>query len=227
MNISFPLFAALGLGAMHALEPGHGKTFITSYLLTGKSSRIQLLIMGLSMAMSHTFVLILLGALLYLFSAHSAETVSDFLLFGSPLLVMGIGAFMVYKTHQKKRQQDCSCGHHHGHGHSHGHGQQINTRTAALVGFTGGLLPCPSAIAVFSLSGTAGDAKSTICMMFLYIAGFIGVMSALIFGASLLKNRVVSNIFDEKKSQLVKKISAYAIFITGIVYLVHNLIEHT
>lgn len=68
-----------------------------------------------------------------------------------------------------------------------------------MVGFTGGLLPCPSALAVFSLSGTTADPKSAFCMMLLYIAGFIAVMSGLILGASFIKNKAVSNYFNDKK----------------------------
>lgn len=228
MNITaVTTFAALSLGAVHALEPGHGKTFITSYLLTGRSSKRQLMIMGFSMALSHTIILLLLGALIFFFSTQVADAVTDFILFGSPLLVTGIGAFMVYRFHQKKQHSGCSCKHHNTaqHNHQHEH-EKITTKAAAMVGFTGGLLPCPSAIAVFSLSGTSGDPKSAFCMMLLYIVGFIVVMSGLILGASFIKNRVVSNYFNEKKNQLIQKISAYAILLTGLMYLGHNVLEH-
>jgi nickel/cobalt transporter (NicO) family protein len=228
MNITaVTTLAALSLGAVHALEPGHGKTFITSYLLTGRSSKRQLMIMGFSMALSHTLILMLLGALIFFFSSQVADTVTDFILFGSPLLVTGIGAFMVYRFHQKKAHSGCSCKHHNTHKHDHQHvHEKITTRAAAMVGFTGGLLPCPSAIAVFSLSGTTADPKSAFCMMLLYIAGFIVVMSGLILGASFIKNKVVSSYFSEKKNQLIQKFSAYAILLTGIMYLVHNVYEH-
>jgi nickel/cobalt transporter (NicO) family protein len=187
------------------------------------------MVMGFSMALSHTLVLLLLGVLLFFFSSRIAEAVSDFILFGSPLLVTAIGAFMVYRSHQKKHAAGCSCKHHHTHPPEPEHPQeqlQISTGAAAMVGFTGGLLPCPSAIAVFSLSGTSGDPKSAFCMMVLYIAGFIVVMSALILGASFIKNKVVSSYFNEKKNLLIQKVSAYAILLTGLLYLIHNWQEH-
>lgn len=228
MNITaVTTLAALSLGAVHALEPGHGKTFITSYLLTGRSSKRQLMVMGFSMAMSHTLILLLLGALIFFFSTQVADTATNFILFGSPLLVTGIGAFMVYKFHQKKQRSGCSCKHHNTAQHEHNQEhEKITTRAAAMVGFTGGLLPCPSALAVFSLSGTTADPKSAFCMMLLYIAGFIAVMSGLILGASFIKNKVVSNYFNDKKNRLIQKVSAYAILLTGLMYLGHNLLEH-
>lgn len=183
--------------------------------------------MGFSMALSHTLILLLLGALIFFFSTQVADTVTDFILYGSPVLVTGIGGFMVYRFHHKKHHSGCSCKHHNTaqHHQEHEH-ERITTKAAAMVGFTGGLLPCPSAIAVFSLSGTSGDPKSAFCMMLLYIVGFIVVMSGLILGASFIKNKVVSNYFNEKKNQLIQKISAYAILLTGLMYLGHNILEH-
>ncbi|WMJ73924.1 hypothetical protein RCC89_12230 [Cytophagaceae bacterium ABcell3] len=225
MNIGLTTLAAFSLGAMHALEPGHGKTFITSYLLTGRSSKMQLFIMGLSMALSHTLVLFLLGLMILFFSSQTAGYISDFLLIGSPSLVIGIGLYMLYRLYKKKVSCGCSS-----HSCSHGGtalpGEKISSRTAALVGFTGGLLPCPSAIAVFSLSGTTGDSKSALCMMGLYVVGFILIMAALIIGASFIKNKVVSKYFNEKRNLLIQKISAYAIILTGVLYLTHNIVDH-
>lgn len=51
-------------------------------------------------------------------------------------------------------------------------------------------------------------------------------MSLLIIGASFIKNRVVAGYFTQRKNQLVQKISAYAILLTGLAYLTHNLLEH-
>jgi nickel/cobalt transporter (NicO) family protein len=219
------MLAAASLGAVHALEPGHGKTFITSYLLTGRSSRKQM-VMGFSMAFSHTLILLAMGALLFFFSSQVAGYVSNFILIGSPLLVAGIGAYMVYQVHRKKKSS-CSCSHHTHDHHHHGHVQgDISTRTAAVVGFTGGLLPCPSALAVFSLSGINGNPQNALAMMMLYVTGFVVIMGLLIIGASFINNRVVAGYFTENKSQRIQKISAYAILLTGVVYLIHNLHYH-
>lgn len=183
------------------------------------------MVMGFSLALSHTLVLLSLGALLFLFSSQVAERVSAFVLIGSPLLVIGIGIFMLYRIYGKKKHAGCSCKHHQ-EGHHHHEVQEINTRTAALVGFTGGLLPCPSAIAVFSLSGTQGDPQAAFYLMLLYIGGFVTIMGILIVIASYVKNRLVAGYFTEKKSQMIQKLSAVAILLTGMVYLVHNFIDH-
>jgi ABC-type nickel/cobalt efflux system permease component RcnA len=95
-----------------------------------------------------------------------------------------------------------------------------------VVGFTGGLLPCPWDLAVFSLSGINGNPQNAFAMMMLYVTGFVVIMGLLIIGASFIKNRVVAGYFTEKKSQLIQKISAYAILLTGVIYLMHNLHHH-
>lgn len=183
------------------------------------------MVMGFSMALSHTLVLLLLGALLFMFSSQVAENVSSLVLIGSPLLVIGIGIYMLYRIYGKEKHVGCSCKHHKQEDH-HNSNQVINTRTAAFVGFTGGLLPCPSAIAVFSLSGTHGDPQSAFYLMLLYICGFITIMALLIFVASFIKNRLVAGYFTEKKNLLIQKISAVAILLTGVIYLAHNIVDH-
>ncbi|MFN6943617.1 MAG: sulfite exporter TauE/SafE family protein [Cytophagaceae bacterium] len=224
MNIALSTFAAFSLGAMHALEPGHGKTFVTSYLLTGRSNRKQLFIMGLSMALSHTLVLLALGLMLMFLSAQLASVVQEVILIGSPLLVIGIGLYMIYRLRNKK--QTCGCKSHSCDKHTSSEVKTVSNKTAALVGFTGGLLPCPSAIAVFSLGGANASADSAFCMMMLYVAGFIIVMGMLIIGASFINNKFVSKYFKQSKALLIQKLSAYAILLTGVIYLVHNVTEH-
>jgi nickel/cobalt transporter (NicO) family protein len=224
MNIALSTLAAFSLGAMHALEPGHGKTFITSYLLTGKSNKAQLFIMGLSMALSHTIVLLGLGLLMMFLSAQMASVVQEVLHIGSPLLVMAIGIFMIYRLRTK--QSTCGCKSHGCSSHQEKAFSVVSKKSAAVVGITGGLLPCPSAVAVFSLSGTHAAPESAICMMLLYVVGFILVMGTLIIGASFIKNNLISKYFNQSKNLLIQKVSAYAILLTGVVYLVHNLVEH-
>ncbi len=72
----------------------------------------------------------------------------------------------------------------------------------------------------------SGVPKSAFCMLMLYVAGFVMIMGLLIIGASFIKNKVVSDYFTERKNRIIQKLSAYAILLTGILYLVHNLHAH-
>ena len=57
---------AFGLGAIHALEPGHGKTAMLLYLAGERKSFLHPMVMGLSSALSHSISLIAIAAMVHL-----------------------------------------------------------------------------------------------------------------------------------------------------------------
>ena len=56
-------FIALGLGALHALEPGHGKTIVAAYLVGSRGTARHALLLGLIVTASHTAGVFALGAI--------------------------------------------------------------------------------------------------------------------------------------------------------------------
>ena len=65
---------AFTLGALHALEPGHGKTAMLLYLAGERRSLLHPLVMGLSSALSHSVSLIGIAAMVHL----SGESLADY-----------------------------------------------------------------------------------------------------------------------------------------------------
>jgi nickel/cobalt exporter len=55
--VYFP--TALSLGALHALEPGHAKTLTAAYLIGIKGMKRDALLLGLSMAFTHSIAALL------------------------------------------------------------------------------------------------------------------------------------------------------------------------
>ena len=47
-------FIAFGLGALHALEPGHGKTIVAAYLVGSRGTARHALLLGVIVTASHT-----------------------------------------------------------------------------------------------------------------------------------------------------------------------------
>src|SRR5207249_3603188 len=56
------LGVAVGLGAFHALEPGHGKTLVAAYLVGSRGTFKHALLLGLIVTAAHTAGVYLLGA---------------------------------------------------------------------------------------------------------------------------------------------------------------------
>ena len=57
------LAVAVGLGAFHALEPGHGKTLVAAYLVGSRGTVKHALLLGLIVTAAHTAGVYLLGAI--------------------------------------------------------------------------------------------------------------------------------------------------------------------
>ena len=53
---------AVGLGAFHALEPGHGKTLVAAYLVGSRGTMKHAFLLGLIVTATHTAGVYLLGA---------------------------------------------------------------------------------------------------------------------------------------------------------------------
>ena len=113
------LLIAAGLGALHALEPGHGKTVVGAYLVGSRGTARQAVWLGLIVTASHTAGVYLLGAVtLYASRYVVPERLYPWLGALSGVAVAGVGLILFLQ-----RWSGQSHGHHHGgaHGHHHGH----------------------------------------------------------------------------------------------------------
>ncbi len=124
---AFSLGVAFGLGAFHALAPGHGKTAMAAYLLGEEGTRRQALLLGLTVAATHTGGVFALG-LVVTNSSVAPERFYPWLGTASGLLVVSIGVVLLTRAVRFRRRagvDGLAHGHHHhggfGFGHSHSH----------------------------------------------------------------------------------------------------------
>ncbi|HZW47162.1 MAG TPA: nickel/cobalt efflux transporter, partial [Microvirga sp.] len=173
--------AAILLGALHALEPGHSKSMMAAFIVAVRGTPGQATLLGISAAIGHTIVVWALALIgLYLGDRLILDRAEPWLVLVSGLLIMAL-AFRIFwmlrakhhhHDHHDHRHHHHSHDHHHDHGHAHhhdhGHGHRdahaaahahevreqfsgnrhVTNFDIAWFGFTGGLLPCPAAIAV-------------------------------------------------------------------------------
>ncbi|HVF46004.1 MAG TPA: hypothetical protein VNA17_00410 [Pyrinomonadaceae bacterium] len=88
----FGLLLAFGLGALHALSPGHGKAVVGAYLVGSRGTSKHALFLGLTVTITHTLGVFALG-LITLFASNYVlpERIMPFLGFVSGMLVFFIG----------------------------------------------------------------------------------------------------------------------------------------
>jgi nickel/cobalt exporter len=107
---------AIFLGALHGLEPGHSKTMMAAFIVAIRGTVTQAILLGLAATISHTAVvwLIAMGGL-YIGKGWDAETSEPYFQVISAVLIIGIAAWMLYRT--IREQRNAADGHHHHHDH--------------------------------------------------------------------------------------------------------------
>jgi nickel/cobalt transporter (NicO) family protein len=177
--IALCVLAAFGLGATHALSPGHGKTIVAAYLVGSRGTLKHAGLLGFVVTFTHTFTVFLLGLGVLFFQQYVVpEKIIPALGAISGLSIVLVGAWLLYKRakallpshhHHDEHRHDHSHNHSHPHSHDHVHthththggsthshavpGQITPTGLIAL-GVSGGLVPCPSAL-ILMLSAIA------------------------------------------------------------------------
>jgi nickel/cobalt exporter len=152
---------AVGLGALHALEPGHGKTIVAAYLVGSRGTAGHAVLLGIVVTAAHTTGVFLLGAVtLYASRYVVPEQLYPWLGAISGLSVAGLGIF-VFLRHWTGETGE----HSHAKGDRHSHWflsmfkqnrgkalrpveRALSLRELCLLGITGGIVPCPAALVV-------------------------------------------------------------------------------
>jgi nickel/cobalt exporter len=122
-TISLPVFITLlalafWFGALHALEPGHGKTMVAAYLVGARGTPKHAALLGASVTFTHTASVFLLGiATLFISRYVMPDRISRMLGIVSGLSIVWIGAMLLWRRARALR----AANHHHAHAHPHDH----------------------------------------------------------------------------------------------------------
>jgi nickel/cobalt exporter len=157
--ILFALFLAMGLGALHAVSPGHGKTIIAAYLVGTRGTLGQAVLLGMTVTLTHTAGVLALGVITLFASRYILpESLYPWLSLISGLLVIAMGAALIVNRWRELRtthdHAPIDARHHH-HGdilqrdHSHLPADLRNGlswKSLVGLGLAGGLVPSTSAL---------------------------------------------------------------------------------
>ena len=179
------LAVAAGLGAFHALEPGHGKTLVAAYLVGSRGTVKHAVLLGLIVTAAHTAGVYLLGAItLYASKYIVPERLYPWLGALSGVMIAALGLILLVRRYQGRvgllgqsqqhpgahdysahghhdhdEHHHARWNHHHHGGHGHHHhevNQAVSFKQLLVLGVSGGIVPCPAALVVlFERSGDA------------------------------------------------------------------------
>ena len=124
------------LGALHAFAPGHGKTLMAAYLVAREGTWRQAAVIGLSVTVTHTIGVLVLGVVLSAAVLAAPETVYPWLGLVSGLLLAAVGIILLRSPGRLVGGHDHgpADGGESGHGHGHGHGHAAVPAMASTVG---------------------------------------------------------------------------------------------
>ena len=120
---------ALALGAFHALSPGHGKTLVAAYLIGTRADLRQAVGLGLTVAVTHTAGVFVLGVATYLATEWIVpDRIVRWLSVATGMLILALGALLVWRASRSPSLSTAHVhgpgeDHHHDHGHDHDHGR--------------------------------------------------------------------------------------------------------
>ena len=116
---------AIALGALHAFAPGHGKTVMAAYLVGERGTVKDGLLIGVTVATTHTFGVLILGAVLTASQTFAPESVYPYLSLASGVCFAFLGVFLLVGAIRRRKTGGLRFGHHHhgpgGHTHEVGH----------------------------------------------------------------------------------------------------------
>jgi nickel/cobalt exporter len=190
MELMLSIPAAIGLGALHSLEPGHGKGVISAYLIATRGKARDAVLLGLISAVTHTLSIVILSV-----AATSAvkllapDSLTRWLELLSGVLITIIGARILYRHVRPRivsigklsaKHDDIYEHHHHEHHHlHHNQGKPSSLAGIVTVGLLTGLIPCPSAMAIFLASLTADQISLGVVLVGAFSLGSAVTMSVI------------------------------------------------
>jgi ABC-type nickel/cobalt efflux system permease component RcnA len=113
---------AIALGALHALEPGHGKTLLAISLVGARATVKQAAILASSLTIAHTIGVLALGIAINLFKGYFVpESIYPWITLLSGVAIAIVGARAVQRQIQSRQPLVHVHPHPHAHVHPHAH----------------------------------------------------------------------------------------------------------
>lgn len=212
------LAVALGLGVIHALAPGHGKTLMAAYLVGRQGAPRQAVILGLSVAAAHTAGVAILGVVTLVASeSFQPDRVYPWLSAASAGIVTAIGVVMLIRAFAKRNHQH----HEHDHHDHHDHPQPLGWRSLAALGLAGGMVPSASAVVLLLGGVSTGRPWFGLAL----VASFGVGMSVALVGAGLAAlglsrigwNLLPSEHLRHRWQHLVPRLAGVAVTSIGLI----------
>ena len=223
MGDSLTITSIFLLGCLHALEPGHGKTFLLAYTVGGKLDFQKIALLTLSLLVSHFFILTIIAIIFNLVLTEVANSIlHEFSHWLAPGIIISFGSYVflkaIYKTNHI-HTDDC--------GHDHGNFQDSKVGNPITVGILTGILPCASSLAVVMMTGMTPSIISIVRFILIYVLGIALILFLIVLTFNFTKNIIIEKFNNLKININQELLSGCLILGVGFIYLAYNLADHS
>lgn len=178
-SVVFALVLAFVLGALHGVTPGHGKTITAAYLVGAGGTVRQALALGGVVSATHALSVGLLGGITVALGAQQpGARVGAALEVAAGALILGLGATMLRRRARA-------------HDHDHPDAAAPTLRRLGAIGFVGGLVPGPEALAIALVAFSVGRWTLGAALIVAFSLGLaavvLGIAVAAVRGAGVVR----------------------------------------
>ena len=201
---NFNLVPAFLLGALHALEPGHGKMAIIGYLIGQRGSWLPALALGIANALTHGGAILLVAYLINIgFSSIDIKDTEEGLHYFSVVAGVSIILLSFWFLRKELKEEECC------EEAKVSMSELARTKTvweqvrfSFLIGVTGGMIPCSSAIAMYFANISDGNFQRGVYSVIIFSFG----LAVSVFLSTWLIVRSTGWVSMVKKPGFAKKI---------------------
>ncbi|HZW32717.1 MAG TPA: ABC transporter permease [Isosphaeraceae bacterium] len=162
---------ALGLGAAHAIQPGHGKTLVTAVALGPAARLYQPMLLGLATTLAHMGSVLVIAAVLWSTGSRRVGTIHQGLAQVAGFAIAAAGCWRLGRHLGGHREHELE---------SLGAVERDNLGLLGL-GLAGGLVPCWDAVGLLVLAAALGRLAAGVGLVFAFSAG-MGIVLVVVGG---------------------------------------------
>lgn len=190
-TLALAILLSAGLGALHALSPGHGKTLMAALLIGAHGGVPQAVRLALVVAVGHSLGVVALGALVLGASELLLpQRVVSGLSIAAALLVVVYGIYLLAHGRGAWRQRRAARAPEHLHPHDHPTPEiRLSKRHQLSLGLIGGLLPSGSALVVLLVAVTLDELLVGMVVIGAFGIGMAAAMAGIGLAVVVVRDR--------------------------------------
>ena len=172
---------AFGLGALHSLQPGHGKAIVALSGLDRPARSRHGVVVGLAAALTHFAIVLVIALGLWLSHWTRHAAIDRALSFASGFVIAAIGAWRLGRCFRGATDANAELV-----GREDSPYPSDSTQSAWAIGISAGMVPCWEAILLLLLAEAVGRLPLGVVMVAAFSAGMATILVAIGFLATWL-----------------------------------------